>query len=406
MSTPLTFQYDFPVVITPAGLQPQAPASLLTQLLAGVSSTNPGYTVLPGGLIEDISSTDVGALVLIDQAKVDAVNSLTPFGANEFTLQQLGNIYGVLINQVTNTSVVVVFSGTPGYVIPNGFLVSDGTYVYQVQTGGIIASGGASSGLTAIATTSGTWTPAASSVTQLQSSVPVGISLTVTNASAGTPGQGQESYYSFRTRVLQAGLAASVGTARYIKTLLGQVTGVTANAVSVQQNGSGGIRVIASGGDTYQIAYAIFMSIADPSELVGSAIDNSRNITVSIYDYPNTYSILYVNTQTQTITMAITWNTTLTSFTGGAAFASLVQQPLADYINGLSPGQVINVFEMNAIFQSAVAGVLDPSLLTRLVFTVSINGTPTSPGSGTEAITGDPESNFICALTGITVTQG
>lgn len=402
-----SYEFDFPVVLTENGLQPQAPSSIQTQLVNNVASTNPGYTAnLPGSLVEDISSTDVAAIVLCDQAKVELVNSLTPAGANQFLLLQLGQLYGVPYGQPSNTSIQVVFSGTVGYVIPNGLLVSDGTYTYQVQIGGVIQSGGSSSSITAIAIQSGSWAVAANSVTQIITSVPSGVSLSVTNPSSGTPGGAAESWYSYRTRVLQAGLAACVGTARFIKTLLGQIAGVTSNLVSVQQNGSGGIRVVASGADEYAIAFAIFMAVADPSDLVGSAVNSSRNVAVSLIDFPDTYSIVYVNTQTETVTMTITWNTTLSSFTGGGAFPALVQQPIVDYINGLAPDQVINVFEMNAIFQAAVANVLDPAYLTRLVFSVSLNGTVTPPGTGTGAISGDPESSFFATTAGITVTQG
>lgn len=402
------YPFNFPVVITSQGLVPQSPSSLQTQLIAAAEAESPGITLnLPGILLEDISSTDVAAIALCDQAKVEAVNSLTPLGANEFTLLQLGQIYGLTLGSVTNTSVLVVFSSsTIGYIINNGVQVSDGTYTYQVQGGGVIESGGTSAPITAIALTAGAFSVAANTVTTIQTSIPTSIGLTVNNPTAGTPGSATgETYYSFRARVLQAGLAACIGGARLIKTLLTNVPGVTANVVSVQQ-GSPGIRVIASGGSTYAIAYQIWCAVGDPSALIGSAINSGRNVSVSLIDYPNTYTIEYVATQTQTITMTVTWNTVVSTFTGGSAFPSLVQAPLAAYINALAPGQVINVLEMNAIFQAAISGVLDPTLLTRLVFAVSINGTPTAPGTGTYAITGDPESNCFALASGITVTQG
>lgn len=412
MSTPNPF--SFPIVMTAAGLQPQPPSSLLTQLLAAVAATNPGYTAnLPSSMVDDISSTDVAAISLIDQAKVELVNSLSPNAANAFLLGQLGQIY---INQTmpglpTSTSVPVIFSGTVGWVIPNGFLVGDGTNTYQVQTGGVIASGGSTtSALTAICISStDSFAVPANTVTTLLTSVPSTISLSVNNPNEGTPGDPSgESYSSFRARVLTAGLASSVGTGRYIKTLLGIVPNIAQNSIAVQQVSGGGIRVMASGGDQYDIANAIYMSIADPSELVGSAINSGRNVAVSLIDYPDDYTIPYVNTPTQTVTMAITWNTSLSSFTGGGAFAGLVQPPLVAYINSLAPGQQINVMEMNAIFQNAIANTLNPALLNRLVFSVSINSVVTNPGTGTYGISGDPESNFFTAVdgTGITVVQG
>lgn len=408
MSTP--FPFNFPIVMTAAGLQPQSPVSLLSQLLAAVASTNPGYTAaLPGSLVEDISSTDVAAMVLIDQAKVELINSLTPNGANQFLLGQLGQIYlgQSQPGQPTNTSVYVVFTGTVGYIVPNGFLVGDGTNTYQVQVGGIIGGGGTSAPIQAISVNAGAFGVPANTVTHLLTSITGGGITAVNNPLAGTPGGTPETYYNFRQRVLQAGLAASVSTSRYIKTLLGIVLGSQANLVAVQP-ASGGLRVVVGGSaDQYAIANAIFMGVGDPATLQGHVAGGS-NVTVSISDPPDTYNILYVQAAQQTVTMAITWNTVLTSFSGGAAFPALVQAPLVAYINGLGIGQVINVLEMNEIFQQAVEDLLDASLLTRLVFSVYINSVLTAPGAGTYAITGDAESYFFTALngSGITVTQG
>lgn len=403
-----TYEFDLPVILTAAGAQPTPPDTLRAQELAYVENEDPSITTnLPGLMIEDISSVNVGALVVIDAARVEVLNDLSPNVANVALLGQLGGVYGVNQGGQDNTSVPVQFSGTVGFVIPQGFLVGDGTNVYQVPSGGVIGAGGTSSILTAIAVNSGSWAVAEGSVTQLITSVPAGITLSVTNPSAGTPGSATgESYSSWRTRVCNAGLAASVGTPRFIKTLICELAGLPAYAVSVQQ-ASPGIRVIVVGGDTYQVAYAIFMSVADVSQLVGSAVNpGARDVTVSLNDFPNSYNVLSVASPQQVVTAAATWNTEISDFTGGASFQSLVQQPIADYINSLWPGQGINLMEMNNIFQQAVSSVLPPALLTRLAWSVNINGTPTSPTSGTYLIPGDPESYFYTTPSSITAAQG
>src|SRR6266576_6991791 len=126
-----------PTVVTPAGLQPQSPASLRLQITTAVGATNPGFTAnLPGSLVEDIVSTDVAAIALCDQARVDLVNSVSPFAADPFVLQLLGDVYGVPLGLGSNTSVSVVFSSNPpapGFVIAKGFTVSDGNHQYVVQ---------------------------------------------------------------------------------------------------------------------------------------------------------------------------------------------------------------------------------------------------------------------------------
>lgn len=404
--------FDYPVVIVASGLLPTPPASILAQLIAAITAQQPGFTAnLPGSLVEDLTSTCTLAIVACNLYYIESVNSLTPLGANEALINQQGQMLGFQQGSTTNTSVQVVFSGNPGVVIPQGFLVTDGTYYYAVNTGGPILSSGSSAAMTATATQQGSWTVAEGAVDAIATSYPSNLGvITVTNPSTGSAGNPTgETYYAYRARILQGNLAACVGSGRMIKTLLLQVPGVTANQVSVQQVSGGGIRVVCAGGDTYAMADAVLSGVADPTELAESAINpGARDVTVSLYDYPDTYEVLLVTTQTQTVTIAVTWNTSLSSFTGGAAFQGLIQLPYQNYVNGLAPGQPINLLELDAIFQAAVSGSLDPSLVTRLEYSVYINGSgsPTPPASGYETIVGDPESNWNLALNGTTVTQG
>jgi len=274
---------ELPTVMAPSGLQPIPPTTIEQNLVASVSATNPGYTAnLPGTLIEDISSTDVAAIVEMDSFRVELLNSITPFGANAFLCNQLGQIYlgnNAGLHGSTVTSVNVVFSGPAGYIIPIGFLVTDGTFQYSVQEAAIIgAVTGNSLPVTAFGTVSGSWAVLAGTVTQLVTSVPSGFNVTVTNPAPGTPGLAAETESEFRTRVLQAGLAASQGMPRFLKTLVGNVPGVQQNLISVLQQTTGGWEVIVGGGDTFQVALAIFQAIGDPSTIVGSVM-SITNIT-------------------------------------------------------------------------------------------------------------------------------
>ena len=551
---------DLPTVFNTSGLQPQSPASLLAQLLARVAAVNPGYTAnLPGSLVEDISSTDVAAMALIDQMRIELVNSLTPFGANPFLLNQLGQVYGVPLGQASNTSVFVQFTGPPGFVIAKGFIVSDGNFQYALSDGGIISSDGLSPQLFALATQSGTWAVPPGTVTQLVTSVPTPVTLTVSNPETGLPGNGTETYTSYRARVLQAGLAASQGMSRYLKTLLGQVAGVQPRLITAIQQNGGGWEIIVGGGDPYQVAYAIWQSLFDISTLVGSELlvagithaspavvstflnhgydpgqvvqiagaspigyngtytviavptektfslgkpyaaaqmtvlawsgghatasfaaphgvsigsiftvagsspagyngtfvatsgttttdlewaivsdpgaesvlgqlspgvanfdatalsawasgglltPNTRNIAVTITDWPDTYTIPFVNPPQQPVTMTVLWNTTSPNFVAPAAVAQLGGPALVDYVNSVSVGQPMNLYSLESVFRDAISSVLSPELLTRMVFEVSINGVGVSPDAGTGIIEGDPESYFFAQLPGINIEQG
>jgi hypothetical protein len=268
-----------PLVMTDQGLQPAAPADLRASLIALVSAIVPDYTAnLPGSLIEDISSTDVFALVESDSFLVDLVNSVTPYGANAFLLNQLGILYGVDHQPITNTAVYVIFSGPPGYVVNQGFVVGDGTYQYVCQTGGICGLDGNTLPIYALATVTGAWEVLENTVVQMLTSVPNNIELTVTNPVAGIPSLSGEPISIFRERCFTAGLAASTGMARYLKTLCGNVPGVQNRLISVQVDGDKYV-VIVGGGDPYQVAYAIWQSDFYVPGLSGAQIliDNMTN---------------------------------------------------------------------------------------------------------------------------------
>ena len=270
---------SLPVILTQSGPQPTPPSTINATLIQLVSAQVPGYTAdLPGSLIEDVSSTDTLAAVLCDQSRVELVNSITPYGANEFTLNQLGQQAGLMLGQPTNTSVPVVFTVTSGgmpavgFIIPIGFCVSDGNQQYVVlPPGGTTGAGGVSSALTCVAINPGTWPVPQDTVTQVVTSVPAPFAVACNNPNAGTPGQlNPETWSSYRTRCLTAGQASGVGVPSFLRTRLGAVPGVVWRSISIQTISPGQWTVLASGGDEYQMAQAIYDSVLDLTTVVGS----------------------------------------------------------------------------------------------------------------------------------------
>jgi hypothetical protein len=476
---------DFPIVMTTQGPVPLSPQFLRDTLTAAVAAINPGYTNnLPGDLIEDIASTDVGALIAMDQALVDLINSVTPFGANEFILNQLGQIYGVTPNLPSLTSVNLVFNGPAGLVLPVGFTVSDGTHQYFLQDGGVIPLDGITLPLFAVATVSGSWVVPANTVNKLVTPAPPLVSLTVNNPLAGIAGQGVESVESYRARVLQAGRASATGMASFVKTLLSKVPGVVPRLVSVIQSPAGGVgwEIIVGGGDPVAVAYAIyqadfwipglvpsviqiaFITATNPAQVTttlnhgkstgdtvflsgitaaggftalngtsqvvtvidekhftiafnasgftpaftgsGEVDPNPRNQTVAILDYPDTYEIPYVIPPQQSLAITMLWNTDSPNFVSGPAVNALAVPALVDYVNGIFVGAPFNIFDAEFVFQQAIAAVLPTEFVSRMVWTITINGIATPPNTGTGLVFGDPESYFLTDSTQINVSQG
>jgi hypothetical protein len=138
----------------------------------------------------------------------------------------------------------------------------------------------------------------------------------------------------------------------------------------------------------------------------GVITPNLRNVPVTIIDYPDTYVIPIVNPPQQTVTMTATWNTSSTNLVSPTAMAQAAAPALAAYVNSVPVGQPLNLLQMEDAFQTAVVDILPAYQLTRLVFSVSINGEGASPSAGTVAINGNPESFFFALTSGINVVQG
>lgn len=396
---------NIPLIMSASGPVPTPPDTLNQTLITNVASTNPDYTAnLPASLIEDVSSTDTGALVLIDQARVDIINNITPFGANPFILSQQGAMLGIPQGQTTNNSVYVVFTGLAGYVIPSGFRISDGTNQYILQNGTVIGTNGQSAESYCVAANPGAWAIPAGSVTTIITSVPTGYTLTVTNPQAGISGTGTETVQAYRYRIMIGNRVTAQGTPNFIKSLVLAVQGVSPRLVNILQV-AGGWEIIVGGGDPYQVAGAIYLATLDLSTLAGSST-SSRNISVTITSAPDTYNLTYVNPPSQTVTMQISWNTNLPNFTAGVQVNLFGASAIQNYINGIIVGNPINLLEATNIFQSSIASVLSSIYLSSLSFVVSINGVQVSPEAGTSLILSDPESYFLAANGAIVVVQG
>lgn len=468
---------DLPTVIDSSGLVATAPATLRSNTVTYAQSVSAGITTdLPGTLIEDLASTSTGALVQIDQARVDAVNSITPYGCNDALLDDMATIYGITRGTATNTSAYVVFTGTPGFVVNKGFVVTDGTYQYATQAATTIGSDGNSGNVYVVATVAGAWAVSASSITQIVTSVPTGYTLTVTNAATGTPGDSDgEDDTSYRYRIIQSGAASCQSTPRFIKSNVGNVSGVSSRLVSVAA-GSGYYRVMVGGGDPYEIAGAIYQSIADLPLLVGSTntitsisqaasavvttelthgltsgnvtisgaegmtgangtwlisvIDNNsftidydsssadaytgsgvletnpRNESVSIIDYPDSYTIPFVIPLQQIVKVVLTWNTNAENTVSSDTVVSLGKPAIVSYINGIYAGAPINVFQMQTLFAAAIADAVPTANLTRMSWAVYIDGEEATEETGTGIIQGDAQSYLYTTAADITITRG
>lgn len=467
---------DLSVSYDAAGPVPKTSEELRADLVSRATELSPGITTdLPGSLIEDIVSTDVGALIIADQIRVDLINSVGPLKANMYMLNLLAQQSGISEQKTEgSTTVPVVFGGPAGFPIPQGFLVGDGTYTYQVADVTVINASGFSAMVTAIATNTGSWAVPAGTVNQIQTSLPSEITLTCTNPVAGTPGGAKETDYEFRERVWEGQMSTVQGYPGFIRQKLTDLSNVQARLVSVVQSGNSWI-VMCGGGDIYEMAGAIYKSAGDISRLKGTDLNvtgitnanpgvvttdithgfsngqvinitgvlgmsginnvpltitvlsphtfsiginttglgtwtggglvtpNLRNNVVTINDWPDDYLIPFVIPLQQLVTIKFEWATESVNYLTDATIASLVSQPVINYVNGIFAGKPMNINNVKDVFLQAINGTLDMSLISTLNVIVTVNGIITGVDAGTNIISGDPYSYWYIASNGVIV---
>jgi hypothetical protein len=401
---------DLPVTVTKAGAQPTPPAVLLARLIEKVSAKVPGYTAnLPAGLITDLASTATGAIALIDQAMVDAINSVSPYGANIPMLDQLGNIYGVSQGAGYNTSVYVVFIGDPGFIVPKGFTVSDGNYQYQVQNNVIVPASGQTDSIYCLAIQSGTWAVPAGSVTQIITSVPATVTLSCTNLIAGIPGDDAQTEYSYRSQVMQSGMSTAQGVPDFLKAQLRKVSGVKENLISYRQVSTGKWAVIVGGGDTYDVAAAIFAAIPDISVLTVDVAEDGAaqpdSVTVTIQDYPDEYDVPYIIPTSQAVTVILTWNTTSLNAVNPDTVSALANPLIVEYVNALAVSEPINIYQIQTLFLGIMTTLVNPTQVSLIDIQIGINGKIVEPEEGTDLVYGDTYGYFSTNASNVTVQK-
>ncbi|WP_255324523.1 baseplate J/gp47 family protein [Budvicia aquatica] len=377
-------------------------------MIALVSAEVPGYTAnLPPSLITDLASTATMAIALIDSAMVDLINSVSPYGANVPLLYQLGGIYGVTRGVGANTSVSVVFTGSPGFVITRGLTLSDGNHQYVVQHNAIIPSSGQSTSVFCLASSPGAWAVPAGTVTQIITSIPSIVTLSVSNIVEGSPGLDAQSDYEYRAQVWRAGMMAVQGTPDNLKTALYRVPGVHPNQVSYRQVSLGKWAVICGGGDPYEVAQAIHESIPDISVLTVDVNNPSGYVPpyerVTIEDHPDIYDISYIIPTSQSVRIILTWNTIGFNPIDPATVEVLADPAIVDYINGIYVGKPISIYQIQTVFQKAVSSVINPNQISLIDVKVSIDNVLREPDPNTGLISGDGYKFFTTDISGVMV---
>lgn len=189
--------------------------------------------------------------------------------------------------------------------------------------------------------------------------------------------------------------------------------GLVTGQANVHIAGVVGMTGVNGGPYTVTVIDGTHFSFGVDTTLVGTYISggvvtpNARNISVNLSDYPDTYTIPFVNPPAQTVVIQLAWNSISPNFVSDTAVAQLGNAALVTYVNSVPVGAPMNLLAMDAVFIQAVLPLFNnnASLISTLNWTVSINGAVTAPESGTSLIFGDPESWFFTTSADVTITQ-
>lgn len=399
-----------PIVIGEAGAQPTSPEDILTNYVNRLNDVYPEFTLLPPDLVSGFVQTATIGLSEIDQTGVDLINSVSPYSVNIPLVREYGYLYGITQVVSQNVQVFLTFTGTPNAPIGKGFLVSNGNYQFSVQNNVRIPSTGTLTNVLALGVSAGNYPVPENTITQIITSIPSNITLTVNNPNPGIPPTDPESIDDYRERVLLSGQRTVQGGPDFIKSTISNVPGVSPNLVAVRNPAPGQFAVVVEGGDDISVANAIYESIPDVSSLTADVTNVSgqaiNSVTINIISPPDTYPVTFIRPSVQTVTLAVTYKTITAVAVSVDTVSALVSEPIADYINNLMIGAPINLLLISDIFINSVASVIPGDEISFLGFEATINGTVVPPETGTDIIVRDLYGYFNILTNAITVNQG
>ena len=139
----------------------------------------------------------------------------------------------------------------------------------------------------------------------------------------------------------------------------GLTTGETAEITGiVGMTGINGVPLTVTVLNETSFSIGINTSASGTYQSGGVVTPNSRNMSVNITQYPDIYTIPFVIPPQQTLEIVLLWNTNATNLISPAAVAAVGQPAIVSYINSIPVGAPINLFELQAAFQAAVAPII------------------------------------------------
>lgn len=260
---------------TISGYVKRTPAEIKASMLSRNQQYNPGFAEWSADIQNNLLDTSVQPVLEVENLMADTANSFAPGNSNDFMKEQLAATLGLKYKDETKAKVTLKFSGDVGVYIPKGTKVSED---FTTDAAVSIASTG-----TAYVTASSesTATFAAGAINEIKSVVDS--SLSVTNPAASMPYKAAESADELWRRAQQRLRNPNIGSTDYAQSLILQCEGTEERLVNfnfIDSDTKRGIEAIVGGGDTAEVASALFQAFASLQNLVSAPSNNETDRSV------------------------------------------------------------------------------------------------------------------------------
>jgi uncharacterized phage protein gp47/JayE len=219
------------------------------------------------------------ALSLVWELAEKVYNSAYVSKAEGVQLENLAANKGISREQASESSVELVFTGQPGFTIPEQtqFTTENNVYFYLIEDVTLDQTGNGSG--KAVSVEKGIHTNVGANTITIQAE-PMEEITSVTNPEPAAGGRDEETYEEFRARLKTSPSKGGKGTVPAIKSALRETSGViSANVVINKKNEPDeygnppkSVHVYVLGGLREEIAEAIFDSVAGGIETVGQEV--------------------------------------------------------------------------------------------------------------------------------------
>lgn len=349
------------------GYVKRTPAEIKASMLARNQQYNPSFAEWSADIQNNLLDTAVQPVLEVENLMADTANSFAPGTSNDFMKEQLAATLGLKYKDETKAKVTLKFSGNVGVYIPKGTKVSND---FVTDAAATISSSG-----TAYVTASSEAGEAyaANTITEIKSVVDA--SLSVTNPSASFPYKAAETADELWRRAQQRLRNPNIGSTDYAQSLILACEGTSERLVNfnfIDSATKRGIEVIVGGGDTAEVANAIFQSFGALQNLTSAPSNNEadRTTTWNLSFYGSSLPIVWTSPKRLNLSVEISVTFFYVSAYEGK-LAELAQTLFENQLNNQKVGMPVSKSLFDSLVMQAISAMnIDFAYVSKIDYTI------------------------------------